>query len=302
MVIYMIGEKIREERIRQRISGEELSYGICSVSTLSRIENGTQKPSLKVEEALLQRLGCNTTGLEYHADKNEAEMHHLETELTVLAMHGQPLEEKLQEYEQCIKTRGTNCNLERQFLLLIRAIDTLNKGQSELSAVYEDLTESLRLSMPDYAESDLYRVRLFSQTEITIINNMAMILYEQHEDARAIKMMQHLIRYAETERTDAEMIMKNYPMLLCNMAKILRRQKRYSELLDLCEKGIRFDNRYARSGGLAEFFCYKAMAQKKLGQYAEAEQSYAYAIMLYQVTGRTGYADQLIEEKDEFFK
>ena len=63
MEIYRIGARIKEERVRQKLSQEDLCYGICAVSTLSRIETGIQKPSLKVEEALLERLGCSTENL-----------------------------------------------------------------------------------------------------------------------------------------------------------------------------------------------------------------------------------------------
>ena len=63
METYRIGEIIREQRNRRNISQEELCFGICAVTTLSRIENGNQKPSLKVEEALLERLGHSTDNL-----------------------------------------------------------------------------------------------------------------------------------------------------------------------------------------------------------------------------------------------
>lgn len=39
---YTIGEVLREARERQKYSQEEVCYGICTPSTLSRIENGVQ--------------------------------------------------------------------------------------------------------------------------------------------------------------------------------------------------------------------------------------------------------------------
>ena len=81
METYRIGEIIREQRNRRNISQEELCFGICSVTTLSRIENGNQKPSLKVEEALLERLGHSTDNLIIYADDNEIKKHRLEDEI-----------------------------------------------------------------------------------------------------------------------------------------------------------------------------------------------------------------------------
>ena len=57
MAYYTVGELIRDARERQKYSQEELSYGICTTSTLSRIENGLQVPGRKILEGLMQRLG-----------------------------------------------------------------------------------------------------------------------------------------------------------------------------------------------------------------------------------------------------
>lgn len=69
METYNIGKIIRETRTRRNISQEELSDGICSPVTLSRIENGMQKPSLKIEAALLERLGYHAENPVVYADE-----------------------------------------------------------------------------------------------------------------------------------------------------------------------------------------------------------------------------------------
>lgn len=47
MAVYTMGSIMKEARIRNRLSQEELCYGICSVSTLSKIEKGYQMPAAK---------------------------------------------------------------------------------------------------------------------------------------------------------------------------------------------------------------------------------------------------------------
>lgn len=51
-----VGEIIRNLRKRHELSQEELAEGICSVVSVSRIENGTQMPSQTILEKILQRL------------------------------------------------------------------------------------------------------------------------------------------------------------------------------------------------------------------------------------------------------
>ena len=53
---YFIGEILKEYRTRFEISQEELSFGLCAVLTLSRIEKGTQIPGRKLAEALFSKM------------------------------------------------------------------------------------------------------------------------------------------------------------------------------------------------------------------------------------------------------
>ena len=65
MIYYRLGEVIRELRSRLHMTQEELAAGICSVSTIAKIESGSQMTSGRVADALLRRLkdaGCFFTG------------------------------------------------------------------------------------------------------------------------------------------------------------------------------------------------------------------------------------------------
>lgn len=44
MAVYVVGDFLRETRLRKGYTQEEVSYGICTPASLSRIENGAQKP------------------------------------------------------------------------------------------------------------------------------------------------------------------------------------------------------------------------------------------------------------------
>lgn len=56
---YAIGEIIRHLRKEQNLTQEELADGICSSVTISRIESGTQMPSDRIINQLLERLGSD---------------------------------------------------------------------------------------------------------------------------------------------------------------------------------------------------------------------------------------------------
>lgn len=54
---YTIGTMIFETRMARGYTQEELSFGICATSSLSRIEQNKQIPGKRIFEALMKRMG-----------------------------------------------------------------------------------------------------------------------------------------------------------------------------------------------------------------------------------------------------
>ena len=81
MANYTVGALIRDARERQKYSQEELSYGICTPSTLSRIENGIQRPGKKILQGLFQRLGIIDQVHDICLSKAEMEQYEMEQHL-----------------------------------------------------------------------------------------------------------------------------------------------------------------------------------------------------------------------------
>ncbi len=301
MELYKVGRKIKEERIRKKISQEELCYGICSVSTLSRIENDTQKPTLKIEEALLEKLGCSTENLVFYAGEEEIVKHNLETELTVLIMHRKPLDNKLEEYKKLIDDNSSS-HMEKQFALKTEAIWALYSGNWELSQVQAQLEEALLLTMPDYEERELVTVKILTLAEISILNNIAIVLHKQRNIKKAVKIMNFLVEYLEKSDLSVDTMGKQYPMLLYNLIKMEAEYAGGEEMLELCERGISFCKKYARLAYLAEFFYYKAVACQELNRTDEMRESYEHAISLCKITERQQLALQIEQEWKEWLK
>lgn len=57
MECYEIGAVVRSARIRHGMTQEDLAFGICAVSTLSKIERGVCNPKIGTFEALMERMG-----------------------------------------------------------------------------------------------------------------------------------------------------------------------------------------------------------------------------------------------------
>lgn len=297
MEIYGIGQRIREERIRQKLSQEDLSYGICAISTLSRLENGVQKPGLKVQEALLERLGCSTENLVFFANEDEVKKHFLEVDIGYqLTNHEMDLQDELEEYEKLMLERGVGSNLEKQYYLMVKAIYELRVKGSLQEQAYAMLKQALLLTMPDFKVKDLYAIRLMTLTEINILNNMAVMLYEMKNTGLAIKYMYFLVDYLERSNLSKDILAKRYPMLLVNLAKLETKIGDFRQSFSWCKKGIEFCRECGKLVPLAEFYYYKAVAYAKFGGMRKALECYEYAICLCKVGGKNELAAQIENE------
>ena len=59
---YLPGLLLRMERIRQNKTQKEVCFGLCVVSYLSKIENGTAEADPELQQQLFARLGiCSAT-------------------------------------------------------------------------------------------------------------------------------------------------------------------------------------------------------------------------------------------------
>lgn len=297
MEIYGIGQRIREERVRQKFSQEELSYGICAVSTLSRLENGVQKPSLKIQEALLERLGCSTENLVFFAHEDEVKKHFLEVDMGFHLMNYEfDLQEELEEYEKLIRVRGAETNLEQQYYLMVKAMQEFHTKKQTPEQAYAMLKKAFLFTMPNFKAKNLYGIRLMTLTEINILNNMAVILCEMGSTGLAMKYIFFLTEYLEKNKLSRDMLLKRYPMLLVNLAKLEVKLGDFEQVFFNCQKGIAFCKECGRMVPLAELYYFKAAACVRLGRRKAAKESYEHAICLLKIRDQNELAKQIQKE------
>lgn len=286
METYRIGQIIREERVRKKISQEELSFGICSVATLSRVENGVQKPSLKVEEALLERLGHSTENLIIYANSSEIRKHQLEIEIQTKIVHWEKIDELLDEYRAAIAIRGTEEALEKQFLMMAEAIQDFYAEKYEWSRIREKLTNALLFTIPNYREECLEEIKLLTGAELQIINNIALVYAKEEKTFEAIRILEYLVHFLEKGKLDVEVPGKYYPMLLYNLVKLFEKDGRFREIKEYTQNGVDYCIRKNRLTCFPELLFYSGIAYQGLGLYEDADKRYNQALSLFEAMGR----------------
>lgn len=196
-VIY--GEAIRRIRIEKGLTQERLAEGICSPSSLSRIENGGQVPSRKTFQLLMERL--DGPGYSYAHFLSEEEYHKEILKDKIL----EALEEE--NYETARDILGDFYQLldesdikSRQFFEMSKLI-CFDMWVNEKEYYAKRCVEILRLGRPNWdvegefsqyeadirVEQGRIDVRKKDWVEIWVVNNLAVGYLWQQEYQKALE-------------------------------------------------------------------------------------------------------------------
>ncbi len=195
MELYLIGGMIKEFRIRRRLTQEDLA-DVCSVATISRIENGTQVPSHRLVEALFQKMGFSARSNDVPATTTELKRHNLECQMSNIVSNGHyEIKELLAEYKNCAKTMN---EFEEQAYLFYSAVYDTEHGISH-EKILETYNKALNLTFADYwtVQKNKERDILLTQNELLIIANIAIEKYALGLHDEAISIMEDLKSYYE---------------------------------------------------------------------------------------------------------
>jgi len=229
-----IGEIIRINREKQKISQEELSYGICSASNLSRIENGAQIPSRATYEALMERLGVEPEMYPSFLNNREVEAFKLKHQIMKKIVY-----EKYEEAEALIDKLDSGQTLERvyeQFILHARALLLRYKGGCP-NEVHAGIRKAAELSVKDYSSENLLH-HVLSTDDINVLNSLAVSFYTIGQEDKGIELLYALKEFIEKKIVDDGMISPMYTRILYNLSKWIGLRGYYQEVLKLCDIGI----------------------------------------------------------------
>ena len=295
MANYTIGEMILQTRESLGYSQEELCYGICSTSSLSRIENGTQVPGRRVFDALMQRMGISVSIYSSFVSRREMEIYRL---IQVLAwkMENHDWEEtdrliaRLEEM-----TKGTG-GLERQYLLFAKACRKKREG-AEPEEVLLALLAAIHLTMPDYTEQTSIKNRLLTFDEITVLNSIAVLYDEMGRHEESLRLLYELKRYLEEHVMDESEKAKKYPMILNNIAwRIGDGLGNHWEAYRISSIGIRYCIRHNKLAALPYLILNKAAAAYEMGHKKESGLLYHQALTLLQICEKEAEEKQVLDE------
>ncbi|MBO6219846.1 MAG: helix-turn-helix transcriptional regulator [Treponema sp.] len=234
---YSVGQAIKCCRERKNISQPILCDGICSVGTLSRIENGQQNPSANVMEALLERLGL-PIGL-YNVPVTEVRFQRavLEQKIThILAGLGKDISALLNEYANLPEPMD---KFEQQFHLQMTGIQNYLK-HSAPEEILPYYIQALKITFPEYDLEKLPKEKYFTSFELIILNNIALEEHRLGKKDEAEKILLFLKEYYESGKIDDASMEKEYPIVLANLSNWMEATGRFEEEYEISKTGLEF--------------------------------------------------------------
>ena len=222
MVYYRLGDVIRELRDRLHMTQEELAAGICSVSSIAKIEKGSQMPSGHVAEALLRRLkdsGCFFTGF-------------AQPEELLLVKSWEHM------LEQAKGERSKGSLFEDQLYAYVRVTERMKTGTDHAVLLFE-LMEILVMSMPlDELYDESARRRTYTYLELYILNSMAVQFYYMGSLESANRILERVYGYLKKWHTHGELERYLLPAICNNLAAVKLSNGLSAPARIYCDAGI----------------------------------------------------------------
>lgn len=242
---YSVGQAIKCCRERKNILQSSLCDGICSIATLSKIENGQQNPSATVMEALFERLGL-PIGL-YNIPVTEVRFKRaaLEQQITdVVAGLGNDIVSMLEEYESLPEAMD---KFETQFYLFMTGVQKHLKNYPPEEVLAHHI-KALKITYSKFDLDDIPKDKYFTSMELVILNNIALEEYKLGKKDEAENILFFLKEYYESGKLVDKSAWKDYAVILANLSDWMESAGRFQEEYEIAKLGLDFCIREGKLG------------------------------------------------------
>lgn len=300
MAVYVVGDFLRETRLRKGYTQEEVSYGICTTASLSRIENGAQKPGRLILEKLFERLGTENNLFNSFVSKEEMELY-LEIQTLIRNVTDGDLQRIEEQIDIVDKLTKNTSELERQSLFWAKGELATQKYGNNGEAM-EYLMKAIQITLPDFDGINPLRNHLLTFDEITIINSIAVRHGENGDLLTAIQLDMWLKEYMENKIIDGRMKTAKYPMILYNLSYWLGEENCHNEALKMAEQGVDFCVKYGNLPAFPILMFNQGAALAELERYDEAKKCFLQSITIFEAMKKPSQVQTAIDWCREHYK
>lgn len=285
MAVYVVGDFLRETRLRKGYTQEEVSYGICTPASLSRIENGAQKPGRLILEKLFERLGTENNLFNSFVSREEMELYS-EIQTLIRDIADEDVARLEKQIDVVEKMAQNASELEHQCLYFAKGELARQKEKDDISAM-EYYMKAIHITLPDFDGKSPLRNNLLTFDEIMIINAIAILHADLGEIVVAVQLDMWLKEYMENKVVDGKMKTAKYPMILYNLSCWFGTQYCHKEALAMANQGVEYCVKYGNLPAFPRLVLNQGIALAELGQLDEAKKYLHQAVIIFEAMKRT---------------
>ena len=193
MAYYNANEMVRLTRIAKGITQEELCFGICDVSTLSKMENGHFKIKQSTYHKLMEKMGrlpekryAILVGKDGRISEDRIEWER--------AYKNQDYEQAEQYLRKMQESTGNNL-LTRQYIARAEALLNYRLRRIDVEELISQLEEVIRMTVPEY-EKYLQQEKVFPfvKEELLALMSLGNVYCEKGECEQSIQIYEKILK------------------------------------------------------------------------------------------------------------
>lgn len=257
MKINTIGVVLSYYREKYHLPLAEICEGICSATTLFRMEQGYREVDSLVSETLLARIGKQVLEFELLLNEEDYQLFLLRTEMSRRIEEDRygGIEELLERYRTLMPQKQP---VHKQFCSYVEVM-CMQKRNAPEDGIATLLKEAIELTKPKYGRNGK-KFELYSEVELKLVFLLAK--YEKDEawkEKELLKMLNFIEKY--DSKKVRERIKIHISMELIQVQKIRQDNEKFMEYLDMAIRQIAESRKLT---GLAELHFEKAKAMERL--------------------------------------
>ncbi len=232
---YRLGDIVRMTRKSLSITQEQLCDEICSVETLSRIENGSQNPSRDVYELLMERMGRIRDRA--YSLLSVSDLQVLE-KMKLFEDYARQYEfYKASEVLNDIKMNIGNSILDKQFIIRGETIVYFYLNKISVDNCLENYEKAIRLTIPRYGSISLANWPL-SYNEALLLINISIAYAEKEEYLKAIEVVKQVYYALRQSYVEEQQRVLLQIILTCNLSKWYGLIGNHEEAINIANEGV----------------------------------------------------------------
>ena len=235
--IYLCQDVIKGRRIGMGLSQEELADGICSSTTMSRIECGKTYPKRKELVKLLEKVKWSGENYTLTAQIGNPEYHQITSQvsnLTYLGKH-EEAEELLKKLEKKIPEK--NIFAEQYFLNNFNTI-RFALGKKDVQKFFVLIEKSLYLTAPKF-NKEKWKNWHFTRAEVMSINIMSYACERVGKTEYVIKLLTTVKEFYQKQCFHLNHYQAGYGITLRNLGSLFGNLGEYEKSIQLADSCIK---------------------------------------------------------------